>query len=145
MRIGRLPRTGKMFELPADARAALERTLAHPLRAIKMIDYSRNSRLHRGMVATTRPGCILLCGSGEDFLADPEFLLHEYFHVVHHWNAGRMTRFGYLLESARRGYWRNGFEREAREFAVRNLARYQRHLSDARGQNRMRATEQPAP
>ena len=74
MRIGRLPRTGKMFELPADARAALERTLAHPLRAIKMIDYSRNSRLHRGMVATTRPGCILLCGSGEDFLADPEFV-----------------------------------------------------------------------
>jgi hypothetical protein len=56
-----------------------------------------------------------------------------------------MTRFGYLLESARRGYWRNGFEREAREFAVRNLARYQRHLSDARGQNKMRATEQPAP
>lgn len=37
--------------------------------------------------------------------------------------AGRMTRFGYLLESARRAYWRNGFEREAREFAVRNLAR----------------------
>jgi hypothetical protein len=37
------------------------------------------------------------------------------------------------------------FTREAREFAVRNLARYQRHLSDARGQNRMRATEQPAP
>jgi hypothetical protein len=78
-------------------------------------------------------------------IADPEFLLHEYFHVVHQWNAGRMTRFGYLLESARRGYWRNGFEREAREFAVRNLARYQRRLSDARGQNRMRATEQPAP
>ena len=52
-----------------------------------------------------------------------------------------MTRFGYLLESARRGYWRNRFEREA----MRNLARYQRHLSDARGQNRMRATEQPAP
>ena len=26
-----------------------------------------------------------------------------------------------------------------------DLARYQRHLSDARGQNRMRATEQPVP
>jgi hypothetical protein len=47
-----------------------------------------------------------------------------------------MTRFGYLLESARRGYLRNGFEGEARE---------QRHLSDARGQNKMRTSEQPAP
>jgi hypothetical protein len=103
------------------------------------------ARLHRGMMATIRPGCILLCGSGEDFLANPDFLLHEYFHVVHHWNAGRMTRFGYLLESARRGYWRNSIGREARKFAVRNLARYQRHLSDARGQNRMQTTEQPAP
>jgi hypothetical protein len=56
-----------------------------------------------------------------------------------------MTRFGYLLESARRGYWRNSIGREARKFAVRNLARYQRHLSDARGQNRMQTTEQPAP
>jgi hypothetical protein len=81
----------------------------------------------------------------EDFLADPEFLLHEYFHVVHHWSAGRMTRFGYQLESARRRYWRNGFEREAREFAVRNLARYQRHLGDARGQSRIRAVERAAP
>jgi hypothetical protein len=66
-----------MFELSADACTALERTLAHPVRAIKVIEYSRYARRHRAMVATTRPGCVLLCGSGEDFLADPEFLLHE--------------------------------------------------------------------
>lgn len=56
-----------------------------------------------------------------------------------------MTRFDYLHELARRRFWRNGFEREACGFAVRSLARCRRHLGDARGQNGMRATEEPAP
>ena len=79
--------------------------------------------LHRGMCATTRPGRILLAGSGADFCADAELVLHEYFHVLRQWGAGRLSRLGYLVESARHGYWQNAYEREARNFAADELPR----------------------
>jgi hypothetical protein len=33
------------------------------------------------MSATTRPNRILLAASGAEFIANPEMLLHEYFHA----------------------------------------------------------------
>jgi hypothetical protein len=77
-----------------------------------------------GMRATTRPNRILLAISGVDFVADPEMLLHEYFHVLRQWETGRLTRWRYLMESARCGYWDNQFEREAREFSAAGVERY---------------------
>jgi hypothetical protein len=85
------------------------------------------------MTATTRPGCILLAISGREFIANPEILLHEYFHVLRQWGTGRLTRRRYLLESARRGYWENRFEREAREFSAGNVDRYCEYLNQGRG------------
>jgi len=108
---------------------ALERTFEEPVVAIEVTEYSRYARAHLGMTATTRPGRILLAISGREFIANPELLLHEYFHVLRQWGTGRLTRWRYLLESARRGYWNNRFEREAREFSACEVERYRRYLS----------------
>jgi hypothetical protein len=43
------------------------------------------------MCATTRPNRILLAVSGAEFIADPELLLHEYFHVLRQWHMGDVT------------------------------------------------------
>jgi hypothetical protein len=82
------------------------------------------------MRATTRPNRILLAMGGAEFAANPELLLHEYFHVVRQWRAGRLTRWRYLVESARRGYWANRFEQEACEFAATARERFDRYLTE---------------
>jgi hypothetical protein len=81
------------------------------------------------MRATTRPDRILLAITGAEFVADSEFLLHEYFHVVRQWRPGRLTRWRYLAESARRGYWANRYEQEAREFARSARERFEQYLA----------------
>ena len=63
-----------------------------------------------------------LRGSAEDFFADPELMLHEYFHVLRQWNRGRMNVVDYLVEWWRRGYWQNRYERQARRFVRLRLA-----------------------
>jgi hypothetical protein len=126
----RLP--AQQFFLPSEVADALAATLARPVRGVRVIEHSRYARLHRGMAATTRPNRILLSGSGTAFIADPDFLLHEFFHVVHQWNCRRLTRVRYLLESCRRGYWNNRFECEARAFAASAVPRYLQHLAAAR-------------
>src|SRR5258708_40279453 len=109
---------GSRYVLPRSAVAALEQVFAEPVGGVVVIEHSRYARLHRGMCATTRPNLILLAISGAAFVADPELLLHEYFHVLCQWRTGHLTRWRYVVQSARCGYWNNRYEREAREFAA---------------------------
>lgn len=73
--------------------------------------------------ATTRRDRIYLSSriSPEEFFADPRLLLHEYFHVVGQWNAGRMTHASYVANPRK-------WEREAEAFAERSLARFRQAL-----------------
>jgi hypothetical protein len=52
-------------------------------------------------------------------------MLHEYCHVLKQWEPRTLTVPRYLLESARRGYWNNRFEIEARAFADAHRERLQ--------------------
>jgi len=110
--------------------AALERVFGEPVHDVVVIENSRYARAHLGMRATTRPNRILLAISGDEFSRNPELLLHEYFHVLRQWRPGRLTRWRYLKESARRGYWANCYEREAREFTAAAEVQYRRSLQD---------------
>jgi hypothetical protein len=76
------------------------------------------------MAATTRAGRILLRGPAAAFCADPELLLHEFYHVLRQWQPKRLSIWRYLWESLRRGYWHNAFELETREFVAENLPRF---------------------
>jgi len=49
-------------------------------------------------------------------------MLHEYWHVIGQWERRTLTVPRYLLECARRGYWNNRFEVEARAFADEHAA-----------------------
>jgi hypothetical protein len=134
-RLGR-PREGflgRRYVLSRSVAAALERVFAEPVDDIVVIEHSRYARAHPGMYATTRPNRILLARSGADFVRDHEILLHEYFHVLRQWRTARLTRWRYVLESLRRGYWNNHYEREAREFAAAMRDRYRGYLRAASG------------
>jgi hypothetical protein len=121
---------GQPYLLPKRVEAALEEVFEEPVAAVMVIENSRYARMHLGMAATTRPNRILLANSGSEFIADPAMLLHEYFHVLRQWRTGRLTRWRYLVDSARWGYWHNRFEREAREFSAGAVGRYCRYLND---------------
>lgn len=120
---------GQRYRMPAKACLALERVFGASVGTVKVIEHSPYARVHRGAIATTRPNRILLAISGDAFVADPELLLHEYFHVMRQWSTGRLTRWRYLVESARNGYWSNRFEVEARNFAASAVERYTSYLS----------------
>jgi hypothetical protein len=120
---------GQRYVLPERVADALERVFEEPIGQVRVIEYSRYARAHLGMCATTRPNRILLAISGVEFIANPEMLLHEYFHVLRQWATGRLTRWRYLIESARCGYWENKFEREAREFSAAAVERYRDQFS----------------
>ena len=122
---------GRRFVIPRPVAAALTLVFAEPVDSVVVIEHSRYARFHPGMRATTRPGRILLAISGAAFVASPELLLHEYFHVLRQWRTGRLTRWRYLLESARRGYWENRYEREARDFTAAAVGQYLGFLHDA--------------
>ena len=121
---------GSRYVLPQSVAAALEQVFAEPVGGVIVIEHSRYARLHRGMCATTRPNLILLAISGAAFAADPDLLLHEYFHVLRQWRTAQLTRWRYVVESARCGYWNNRYEREAREFAAGAVERYRAYLRD---------------
>lgn len=114
----------RRYHPPEPVLLALLAILGPGVRDVVIREHSRYARLHLGMRATTRPGRILLAGSGAAFAADAELVLHEYFHVLRQWNTGRLGRWGYLWETLRCGYRANRFEREARDFAARERARY---------------------
>jgi hypothetical protein len=124
---------GQRYVLPDHVTVALEQVFEEPVGAVKVIEYSRYARVHLGMTVTTRPNRILLAISGREFIANPELLLHEYFHVLRQWGTGRLTRWRYFLESARSGYWEKRFEREAREFSGGAVDRYRGYLNHGRG------------
>lgn len=119
---------GQRYLMPKAVRVALEQVFGPSVAAVNVVEYSRYARAHFGVTATTRPNYILLTIGGEAFASSPELLLHEYFHVLRQWNTGRLTRWRYLIESARHGYWNNCFEREARDFSTANLERYRDFL-----------------
>jgi hypothetical protein len=126
---------GKRFFVPRQTRVALERVFEAPVDGIIVIENSLYARAHLSMRATTRPNRILLAITGAEFVADPEFLLHEYFHVVRQWRPGHLTRWRYLAESARRGYWANRYEQEARAFVASARERFDRYLLEPKSVN----------
>lgn len=112
--------------VPAPVRAALEQLFGEPVDDVEIVERSWYARLHRGARATTRRNRILLPGTVEEFLADPDLVLHEYYHVLRQWNRGRLGLGRYLLEWLRRGYADSRYERHARRYARTRLARYRR-------------------
>jgi len=121
---------GRRYAIPLKTRLALERVFEAPVDGVIVIVNSLYARAHLGMYATTRPNRILLANSGAEFAANPELVLHEYFHVIRQWRPGRLTRWRYLTESARRGYRANRYEQEAREFAAAARERFERYLTE---------------
>ena len=121
---------GRRYAIPVKTRVALERVFEAPVDGVIVIENSLYARAHLGMYATTRPNRILLANSGAEFAANPELVLHEYFHVIRQWRPGHLTRWRYLTESARRGYRANRYEQEAREFAAAARERFERYLTE---------------
>jgi hypothetical protein len=121
---------GRRYAIPLKTRVALERVFEAPVDGVIVIENSLYARAHLGMYATTRPNRILLANSGAEFAANPELVLHEYFHVIRQWHPGHLTRWRYLTESARRGYRANRYEQEAREFAAAARERFERYLTE---------------
>jgi Domain of unknown function (DUF4157) len=119
---------GRRYAIPLKTRVALERVFEAPVDGVIVIENSLYARAHLGMYATTRPNRILLANGGAEFAANPELVLHEYFHVIRQWRPGHLTRWRYLTESARRGYRANRYEQEAREFAAAARERFERYL-----------------
>lgn len=105
---------------------------AEPVDGVQLIENSLYAKAHLGMCATTRPNRIFLAISGAEFVANSQLLLHEYFHVLRQWQSGYLTRWRYLTEFARCGYWGNRYEREAREFAAAMRQRYEGLLRELR-------------
>lgn len=112
-------RTGD--RMPAELRRALQDVFRRPVDDVELREHSWFAKLHGRAAATTRFNTIYLRGSAEQFFAQPDLMLHEYYHVLQQWNRGRMTVLGYLLEWRRRGYWNSRYERHARRFARTRL------------------------
>ena len=124
-------RSGREAPIPAELKRALERLLGERIDHVQVIEHSWYTRLHGRAIATTRVGRIYLRGSAAEFFANPWLMLHEYCHVIHQWQTGSLTLSRYLLECARRGYWNNRFEVEARAFADANVAALHALLASA--------------
>ncbi len=118
--------------LPPELLESLEALFGQRPHEVRVVEHSLYARLHPGARATTRRNRILLRGSMEEFLADPELMLHEYYHVLRQWNRGRLTVLGYLRECLRRGYWMNRYERQARRFTGLRLSAFRAHVAAAR-------------
>jgi hypothetical protein len=116
-------RFGRSVPVPDTVGAALELLFAERIGHVRVIEYSLFARLHVSNNATTRRRRIYLRGSAADFFKNPSLMLHEYCHVLKQWEPRTLTVRGYLLESARRGYWNNRFEIEARAFAEAHVER----------------------
>ncbi len=105
---------------PPHVLTALREIFGDEVDSVRVIERSLYARLHPGIRATTRRDRILLPSNAEQFWADPELVLHEYFHVLQQWRPRRLTLLRYLIEWLRRGYWQNHFEVEARAFAAKH-------------------------
>jgi hypothetical protein len=116
--------------MPPALRAALVELLGDGVDDVQIVERSWYARLHLGARATTRRNRILLRDTATEFFADPELVLHEYFHVLRQWNRGRLSIASYLAEWLRRGYWRNRYEHQARRFARLRLGALQARLQE---------------
>ena len=123
----------KQPRLPAEIEASLADIFGAGVGSVRLVPNSLYAKLHGTAVATTRRNKIYLRGDIASFAANPLLLLHEYCHVLHQWHTKRLTVWKYLLESARRGYWNNCFEIEARDFSVRNLHRLSTLIAQRQG------------
>jgi hypothetical protein len=123
---------GRRYQLPRAVAAAIEHVFEESVDRVIVIEHSRYAKFHRGMTATTRPNRILLAISGREFAANPQLLLHEYYHVLCQWRPGYLTRWRYMAESIRCGYSANRYEQEAREFAAGAVERYVEILGEQR-------------
>ena len=119
--------------MPERLRTSLIALLGEAVDDVEIIERSSYARLHFGARATTRRNRILLRGSAAEFFADPELVLHEYFHVLRQWNRGRMSVASYLGEWLRRGYRDNRYERQARRYARLTLPALVARLRSGRG------------
>jgi hypothetical protein len=115
---------GRRYKLPGAVAKAIEQVFEESVDRVVVIEHSRYAKLHRGMTATTRPNRIFLAISGREFSANPQLLLHEYYHVLCQWGPGYLTRWRYVAESIRCGYAANRYEQEAREFVAGAVERY---------------------
>jgi hypothetical protein len=122
MRVPFRPRA-RSVPLPGALETRLTEILGPGVGDVRVVEHSFFNRLHGSPRAVTRRGRIYLRGSAAEFFADPELVLHEYFHVLRQWASGRMTLWRYLAACLKRGYWNNPFEIEARRFASRHRRR----------------------
>jgi hypothetical protein len=118
--------------MPAGLRAALGEIFGDAVDDVVIRESSWFARLHHGARATTRRNTIYLRGTADEFFADHDLLLHEYFHVLRQWNRGRLSQWRYLVEWARHGYWANRYEKQARRFVALRLAAFRRLVDDSR-------------
>jgi hypothetical protein len=121
---------GRSVAAPINVRVALASVLEVSVDHVRVIENSLFARLHSCDHATTRRRCIYLRGSAADFFRNPALMLHEYCHVMKQWEPRRLTAWGYLTESLRRGYWNNRFEVEARAFAEAHRGRLETMLAE---------------
>ncbi len=110
--------------IPADVRELLLDLFGTEIDSVRIVEHSWINALHFWPYAVTRCNRIYLKGSAADFFAEPELVVHEFCHVLHQWNTGRLTTWRYIVESFRKGYWQNCFEIEARQFAAQHRLRY---------------------
>ncbi|HTX23057.1 MAG TPA: hypothetical protein VMD03_00225 [Steroidobacteraceae bacterium] len=125
---------GKHVAPPLAVRRALEGIFggaAARIEQVRVIEHSLFVRLHGRAIATTRRRRIYLRGSAADFFGNPALMLHEYCHVLLQWETGSLTTLRYLRECLRHGYWNNGFEVEARDFAREHVLRLRELLGPA--------------
>ena len=118
--------------VPAELRRALEDLFGDSVDDVVVRERSWFAWLHGRARATTRRNTIYLRGTLDEFLDDPELMLHEYFHVLRQWGTGQLTIPRYLGECFRHGYWDNRFEVEAREFTASEIFRYRALLAQHR-------------
>jgi len=119
--------------MPAEMRRALDEVFGDAVDDVELRERSWFARLHGRIRATTRRNTIYLRGSLQEFFADPELLLHEYFHVLRQWNRDRLSVWTYLQECRRHGYWHNRYERQARRFVQLRRDAYLQTLARHRG------------
>ena len=128
-------RSARRVALPPSLRDALAATFdvsPDTIERVRIVEHSRFARLHgRRVAATTRRGVVYVAGSARRFFADPELVLHEYFHVLRQWNTGALTVWRYVVESLRRGYRANRYEIEARAFTRQRVIAFAAGLRDA--------------
>ncbi len=116
-----------------DALAAVFDVSTDTIDRVRIVERSRFARLHgRRVAATTRRGVIYLAGSRKRFVADPELVLHEYFHVLRQWDTGTLTVWRYLRESLKHGYRGNRFEVEARAFTRQHVLAFAATLNPSK-------------